>query len=334
MTEGALIDRLDQTIDAILKRGDASAALQDQELAPLARVAADLRHYPSPEFKARLRANLERKTMMSSAIETTAVREGFTTITPYVTVRGAGLLDFLTRVFGAVETHSAQGSGGGVHREVRIGNSMIMIGETASEDAGGYRQAEFHVYVEDVDAAFQRALAAGATSLGEPAARPYGERAGFVKDAFGNHWFIATHLGGSYVPEGLRSVTPFLHVEAAARYIAFLKQAFGAVEEGRHDTPDGRVMYAQLRIGNAAIELGEAEAAAASMPGRFYLYVADAEAMYERALASGAKSLWPPRDQQYGDRVAAVEDSIGNQWFIARPTGAAAPPVDRRDDAR
>jgi PhnB protein len=319
VAEGALIDRLDQTIDAILKRGDATAALNDQELAPLARVAADLRHYPSPEFKARLRANLERRTTMSSVIVTTQVREGFTTITPYVTVRGAGLVDFLMRVFGAVETISTQGSAGGVHREVRIGNSMIMVGEVGPEGAVPFRPAEFHGYVEDVDAAFQRALAAGATSLGEPADRPYGERAGFVRDAFGNHWFIATHLGGSYVPEGLRTVTPFLHAEAAVRYIAFLKQAFGAVEEGRHDGPEGRVMYARLRIGNAAIELGEAEGPATSMPGGFYLYVGDAETVYEQALAAGAKSLWPPTDQQYGERVAAVEDSIGNQWFIARP---------------
>lgn len=319
MAEGALVDRLDQTVDVILKRGDATAALRDPELAPLARVAGDLRHYPGPEFKARLRARLQRNTTMSSAIVTTRAREGFTTITPYLTVREAGLLDFLTRAFGAVETYSTQGSGGGVHREVRIGNSMIMIGEGGPVAAVPFRPAEFHVYVEDVDAAFQRALDAGATSIGEPADRPYGERAGFVRDAFGNHWFIATHLGGSSVPEGLRTVTPFLHAEGAARYIGFLKQAFGAVEEARHDAPEGRVMYARLRIGNGAIELGDAEGPVACMPGGFYLYVGDADGLYEQALAAGAKSLSPPTDQGYGDRVAAVEDSIGNHWFIARP---------------
>jgi PhnB protein len=315
----ALVDRLDHIVDAILRRGDATAALNDRRLAPLARIAADLRHYPGPDFKAQLRANLERRTIMSSAIVATQIREGFTTITPYVTVRGAGLLDFLTRVFDAAETHSAQGSAGGVHREVRIGNSMIMIGEMGPESAVQPRPAEFHVYVKDVDAAFERALAAGATSLGSPAVRPYGERAGFVRDVFGNHWFIATHLGGSYAPEELRTVTPFLHVEAAAQYIGFLKQAFGAVEEGRHDAPEGRVIYARLRIGNAAVELGEAEGPAALMPSGFYLYVDDADALYGRALLAGAKSLWPPADQSYGDRVGAVEDSRGNQWFIARP---------------
>ena len=78
-------------------------------------------------------------------------------------------------------------------------------------------------------------------------------------------------------------------------------------------------MYARLRIGNAAIELGGAAGPIESMPGGFYLYVGDADALYEQALAAGAKSVSPPTDQPYGDRVAAVEDSIGNHWFIARP---------------
>jgi len=62
-----------------------------------------------------------------------------------------------------------------------------------------------------------------------------------------------------------------------------------------------------------------AEGGAEPMPGAFYLYVGDADMLYQLALAAGAKSLWPPAEQPYGDRVGAVEDSIGNQWFIARP---------------
>lgn len=320
MTEGAFIDRLDRIVDAIVSGSDANPALGDPRLASLARVAAELKHcHPSQAFKAALRARLERQRAVPSPSIGTHVREGFTTVTPYITVGEPGLADFLSRVFGAVETRSAIGSAGGVHREVRIGDSMMMIGEVGPENRTPGRPAEFHVYVEDVDAAFQRALAAGATSLGAPAHRPYGERAGFVRDRFGNHWFIATHVGGSYVPEGLRSVTPFLHVDFAARYMDFLKQAFGAVEERRHE-PGGRVIYARLRIGNAALELGEAEGRVVPMPGGFYLYAEDVEAVFEQALAAGAKSLWSPRDESYGERVAAVEDEMGNQWFIARPT--------------
>jgi len=318
MTEGALADRLDRTIDTILQRGDATAALSDAALAPLARVAADLRHYPDPAFKARLRAHLERRTAMSAALATTDIRKGFTTITPYVRVAAAGLVDFLARVFDAEETYSTRGSGGGLHREVRIGDSMIMIGEGGSGGLVPIMPAAFHVYVPDVDATFARAVAAGASSLGAPKDRPYGERSGFVRDTFGNHWYIATTLTGPPTPEGLRSVTPFVHVRAAAGYIDFLNRAFGAVAEGRHET-DGLVRYARLRIGNAAIELGEALETASAMPTGFFLYVADADVVYEQAISAGATSLWSPADQPYGDRVGAVEDSAGNQWFIARP---------------
>jgi PhnB protein len=318
VAERPLIDRLDETVDAIIARSDATAALRDRALAPLARVAADLRHYPRPEFKARLRTSLEGRAMATSATVAVRTREGFTTITPYLNVREPGLFDFLRRVFGAIETHSTARGGGGIHREVRIGNSMIMVGEGGPETPVPFRPAELHVYVDDVDAAFERALTAGGVSLGEPANRPYGERAGFVRDAFGNHWFIATHLGGSSIPEGLRTVTPFVHAPAADQYIEFLKQAFGAIEEGRH-APGGRVTYARLRIGNGAIELGEADTPAAAMPTGFYLYVDDADATYERAVTAGARALWAPVDRSYGDRVGAVEDSMGSQWFIARP---------------
>ena len=255
---------------------------------------------------------------MTAALVAPEVREGFTTITPYVRVKNAGLIEFIARTFGAEETFSARGSAGGVHREVRIGDSMIMIGEGGAEDVMPARPVAFHVYVEDVDAAFQRALEAGGVSLGTPAERPYGERAGFIRDPFGNHWYVATHLGPGHVAPGLRTVTPFLHVREAAQYIGFLQRAFGAEEEGRHDV-EGHVQYARLRIGNAAIELGEAQRDFEPMPGSFYLYVRDPDVLYQRALEAGGKSVWPPAKQPYGERVAAVEDATGSLWFLARP---------------
>jgi len=314
MTERPLPDRLDETVDAIVARGDATAALRDPELAPLARVAADLRHYPSPEFKARLRAQLERRTSMTAVMTTTAIREGFTTVTPYIRVREAGLVDFLARVFDAQETFSGRGSGGGMHREVRVGDSMVIVGEGGG--GGGVmpiRPVAFHVFVNDADATFKRALAAGATSLGEPANRAYGERSGFVADPFGNHWYISTPLGPESVASALRTVTPVLHVRGAAAYVEFLKRALGAIEAMRHDE-GGQLRYARLRIGDGAIELGEGE----PMPGSFLLYVGDPDALYQQALAAGATSLMPPTDQPYG-RIGGVEDALGNQWFFSRP---------------
>jgi PhnB protein len=321
MAERDLADRLDETIDAIVARADATAALRDRDLAPLARIAADLRHYPRPDFKAKLRAQLERRTDMTASTMTTrpgapAIREGFTTVTPYIRVAEAGLVDFLAQVFDAQETFSGRGGGGGMHREVRVADSMIMIGEGETAGGGGVmpiRPVAFHVLVKDVDATFRRALATGATSLGEPADRPYGERSGFVADSFGNHWYIATPLGPESVASALPTVTPYLHTRGAADYDEFLQRALGAVEEMRRDE-GGQLRYARLRIGDGAIELGEGE----PMPGSFLLYVADPDAMYQQALAAGATSIMPLTDEPYG-RMGGVADAAGNQWFFSRP---------------
>lgn len=120
------------------------------------------------------------------------------------------------------------------------------------------------------------------------------------------------------VPFAAWLFTPFLHVRGAAGYIEYLKQAFGAVEERREGSA-ARINYARLRIGDAALELGDADGEAEPMPGGFYLYVDQVDQLYERALAAGGTSIWAPADQPYGDRVGAVEDAMGNQWFIARP---------------
>jgi len=318
----ALSGRLDQVVDTILARGDATAALGDAELAPLARLAAELRHYPSPAFTARLKATLKERatmttTLTNAAPTTTRAREGFTTVTPYIQTKDSRLTEFLKQAFGAVETEVTKGPRG-VHRELRIGDSMLMVGESIEEGGVSIRPAAYHLYVEDVDGTFQRALAAGATSLGEPADRPYGERSGFVQDVMGNNWYIGRPLSGPAVPEGLHTVTPYLHPKGVPAYIEFLKQAFGAIEDARHLGPEGRVMHAQVRIGNAVLELGDPDPAE-SQPRTFYLYVDDADALYHRAVAAGATALTPPTDQWYGDRVASVQDSTGTLWYIARP---------------
>jgi PhnB protein len=325
MAERPLADRLDETVDAILRREDATGALRDRELAPLARVAADLRHYPSPHFKTRLRGQLERQmerklTMTTITSATSAVREGFTTVTPYIRVGQEGLADFLVKVFDAQETFSGRGGDGGMHRELRIGDSMLMIGEGGAGGGGvmPVRPVAFHVFVKDVDATFERAIAAGATPLGQPEDRHYGERSGFVSDPFGNYWFIATPLGPHSLANALRTVTPSLLLKGAAEHVEFLKRALGAVEETRVMGPSGELRYGLLRVGDAAVELGEGD----PMPGSFMLYVADPDAMYQQAIAAGATSIMPLSDQPYG-RVGGVEDMAGNQWFFSRPVTAS-----------
>jgi PhnB protein len=174
-----------------------------------------------------------------------------------------------------------------------------------------------HLYVKDADAVYERALQAGATSMYEPIDQVYGDREAGVKDLSGNHWYIATSRSTEYRPEGLRTVTPFLHPRGAARMIDFLKQAFGAEEKSRAQSPDGLIHYAAVMIGDSIIEMGEAHGEWQPMATTFYVYVDDVDALYRRAVAAGAASQAEPADQPYGDRVAGVADPFDNVWYIA-----------------
>ncbi len=122
------------------------------------------------------------------------IREGFHTVTPYLMVREAAkLIDFVKEAFAATELFRGTGSAGGIHAEVRIGDSMVMIGGAGTWN-GEPMPAAIYLYMDDVDAVYKRALQAGAASLSEPADQPYGDRVAGVKDPFGNVWYIATHI--------------------------------------------------------------------------------------------------------------------------------------------
>jgi len=247
------------------------------------------------------------------------VPSGYRMVTPYLVAEdGVALLDFAKQAFGAEETVRAM-TPTGVHGEIRIGDSMVMMG-------GGLAGKKFpatlhpnalHVYVEDADAVCQKAVEAGATLIDGPRDQEYGERSGTVKDAAGNFWYIATHKGESYVPKGLHTVNPYLHPLRAEPVIGFLKRAFGAQEVAKHASPDGVVHHAEIRVGDSMVEMGEAHGKYEPMPAMFYLYVPNVDAAYRQALAAGAKALHEPTDQPYGDRSSAVTDAFGNTWYIA-----------------
>lgn len=122
------------------------------------------------------------------------IPEGYHSVTPYLAVEGASrLIDFLKHTFGAEVREHIPGENGSVrHAEVMIGNSMVMLGDATCE--AGPRPGNLYVYVEDTDATYRRALEAGAESIREPADQFYGDRSAGVKDPFGNHWWIATHI--------------------------------------------------------------------------------------------------------------------------------------------
>lgn len=127
------------------------------------------------------------------------------------------------------------------------------------------------------------------------------------------------------IPEGYRSVTPHLVCEGAADAIAFYQKAFGAVEVSRMPGPDGKIMHADIRIGDSQLMLCDDFPDYGSRGPRalggtavvIHLYVEDADAVWARALEAGARPTMPLSDMFWGDRYGQVVDPFGHRWSIA-----------------
>lgn len=121
--------------------------------------------------------------------------DGYSTLSPYLVVNGAqGVLDFLVEAFDAVPLRRYEADDGSImHAEARVGDTVVMVGEAGDEWPA--RTAFLHVYVEDVDATFARAIAVGGVAVEEPARREGDpDRRGGVRDPAGNTWWIATQV--------------------------------------------------------------------------------------------------------------------------------------------
>ncbi|HUP62416.1 MAG TPA: VOC family protein [Thermoanaerobaculia bacterium] len=306
MAERDLIERLDELIDAIVA-GKRMPALEP-ELAMLAVIASDLHGLPDPRFRARLARELvpQKEKGMEAVATVKDVR-------PYFIVRGADdLIAFLQQTFDAeVVLRVPTPAGTVMHAEVRVGDSLVEMG-----DAGGQWEplaAPMHVYIADVDEAYRRAIAAGATSLYAPIDQPYGDREAGVVDQRGIEWFLATRLEGGPRPAGYGTLTTGFRAAEAKRMLEFLEKAFGAVHVS------GGMEHAEVRVGETMIELSEAHGQWGPTRGAFHLFVSDCDAVYAEALLAGATSIWAPEDKPYGERSAGVTDAWGNQWYIATP---------------
>jgi PhnB protein len=140
-------------------------------------------------------------------------------------------------------------------------------------------------------------------------------------------------------PEGYHSVTPHLVCDGAAEAIAFYAQAFGAVEIGRMAMPDGRIAHAEIRIGDSLIMLADHfpeygsrdPRALKGSPVALHLYVADADALWNQALAAGAEVVMPLADAFWGDRYGQVQDPFGHRWSIA--TRQRSPSIEEMQQA-
>src|SRR5882672_2200592 len=251
MSEVVLTEQLNQAIEAMLRDPGGPQPATDPQVAGLVSIAVELRALPRADFKARLKSELEKEASMSIAAKedrrsprpaTDSVRATFRTVTPYLTVANVHEeIEFVTKVFGAEGTIYGLGSAGGYHSEYRIGDSMVMIGGggEGAKWKGSPVPGAMHLYVEDVDAVYERALQAGATVLMPPTDLDYGERGAGIQDVGGNHWYIATSNGPQYVPEGLPNLMPFFNPRGAPKMIEFLKQSFGAEELAVYKSPEG-----------------------------------------------------------------------------------------------
>jgi PhnB protein len=135
------------------------------------------------------------------------------------------------------------------------------------------------------------------------------------------------------IPEGYHNVTPYLYVRNAAGAIEFYKNAFGATEIMRMPGPDGRIMHAELRLGDSVVMLADENPPMGIMSpqtvGGFstgmLLYVPNVDAVVKKAVENGAKALRPVKDQFYGDRSGSILDPFGHMWTVSTHVEDVAP---------
>jgi PhnB protein len=246
------------------------------------------------------------------------IRKGFRTLTPYLLVPGAAkLINFFKEAFGAEEIFRVPRPGGNriMHAEVRIAGSMVELADATAEFKP--RASTNILYVSDVDAVFERALDAGATSLSAPMDQPYGDRQGTVKDPGGNSWHITTHGSGQHIVANTPAIVPMFQVRDAGKYVEFLKQAFGAREIFAAKDPHGIARHVRLRMGDSILAGGESRGESQSAPFLLHMYVPNTDDVYATAVRAGAATIRGLEDAPYGDRTATVQDPFGNLWSLA-----------------
>jgi PhnB protein len=120
------------------------------------------------------------------------------------------------------------------------------------------------------------------------------------------------------VPEGFRTLTPYLVIDNASGFIDFVKKAFGAKETFMHKMDDGKIMNANLVIGDSNLMISDTmEGMDGAHTAMLYLYLENVDQVFKKAVDAHATILREPRDEFYGDRAAAVKDEWGNTWWMA-----------------
>ncbi len=129
----------------------------------------------------------------------------------------------------------------------------------------------------------------------------------------------------SPIPEGYRTITPYLVCNNAAEAIEFYKKAFGAIETMRMDDPSGRVGHAEIQIGDSRVMLADefpemnvlGPKSIGGTPVSIMVYVEDVDKSFEQAVLAGAAVTRPLENKFYGDRAGSLEDPFGHSWHLA-----------------
>ncbi len=133
------------------------------------------------------------------------------------------------------------------------------------------------------------------------------------------------------IPQGYTTVTPSMTVKDAPKVIEFYKKAFGAIEKARMPGPDGKIMHAEIQIGNSIIMMNDEIMGSRSAqtlggsPISFYVYVENADEAFKKAIAAGAKQQFPLTHMFWGDRMGTLEDPFGYKWTIAQHVKDVSP---------
>ncbi|MEZ4664467.1 MAG: hypothetical protein R2911_43600 [Caldilineaceae bacterium] len=277
-------------------------------------------------------------------------RPGFHTVTPYLIVRElAPMIKFLQQAFGATVHFQATGSAGGTHTELRIGDSMVMMGGGENGAVREPMPTMLFLYLADVDATYAAALAAGATALMEPTDGAFGEpRGAGIQDLSGNQWYFATWQDRPESPPAFIEPTsatpdtiPMLSYEDGPAAMDWLAAAFGFAEVERWLDDNGALAHGEMKtgLGNGRIMLASPTphyqspkrlrtqyapaqkwSAAPWVINGVLVYVDDVDAHYARAVKAGATPLGEIEDGFPGRRYRA-EDLEGHRWMFMQRDG-------------
>ena len=132
------------------------------------------------------------------------------------------------------------------------------------------------------------------------------------------------------IPEGYPAVIPYLMVQDAEQFIAFMQTVFGAALVEQIRLPDGRIGHSELRIGDSMIMLSDATEEHPATPVMLHFYVEDVDAVFAAALAAGAAQISAPAEQFYGDRSGGCREPSGNTIWIATHVEDVSPDELRR----